>query len=473
MRNTKVALSEVSNTVTMADLRARFGNIEHRALQDLASYSNNPRKHPERQLVKLAASITEFGFVMPVLIDEDGVIIAGEARVAAAKRLGLAEVPVIVAHQWSKAQIRAYRLADNKLAELATWDAEALAIELAAIIEMDETPIEILGWETAEVDLLLDGNNQVVTCEDEADEQLEVPANPITRTGDLWQIGRHRLLCASSLEAASWAELLAGEMAAMAFTDPPYNVPVSGHVCGLGKVSHAKFAMASGEMSRAEFIAFLSSFLAVMLPHLKDGAVLDLCMDWRHMAELLAAFDDNALTLLNLCVWNKTNGGMGSLYRSKHELVLVAKKGKAPHTNNVKLGKHGRYRTNVWDYAGVNTFGRNRMADLADHPTVKPVALVADAIRDVSLPGEIVLDAFMGSGTTILAAERTKRRAYGIEIAPGYIDVAIRRWEALTGQKAVLASTGQTFAEVAEDRTEAEARADDPSSALAETTAED
>lgn len=473
MRNTKVALSEVPNTVTMADLRARFGNIEHRALQELTSYSNNPRKHPERQLVKLASSIAEFGFVMPVLIDEAGVIIAGEARVAAAKRLGLTEVPVIVAHQWSKAQIRAYRLADNKLAELATWDAEALAIELAAIIEMDETPIEILGWETAEVDLLLDGTSKVTTSEDEADEQLEVPANPVTHTGDLWLLGRHRLLCASSLEAASWAELLAGEMAAMAFTDPPYNVPVSGHVCGLGKVSHAEFAMASGEMSQAEFIAFLSSFLAVMLPHLKDGAVLDLCMDWRHMAELLAALDANALTLLNLCVWNKTNGGMGSLYRSKHELVLIAKKGKAPHTNNVKLGKHGRYRTNVWDYAGVNTFGRSRMADLADHPTVKPVALVADAIRDVSLPGEIVLDAFMGSGTTILAAERTKRRAYGIEIAPGYIDVAIRRWETLTGQKAVLASTGQTFAEVAEDRTEAEARADDPSSALAETTAED
>ncbi|MBN8485011.1 MAG: ParB N-terminal domain-containing protein [Sphingomonadales bacterium] len=450
----------------------RFGPITYRPVGSLTPYSNNPRKHPESQLVKLAASIAEFGFVMPVLIDEDGVIIAGEARVAAAKRLGLTEVPVIVAHQWSKAQVRSYRLADNRLAELASWNEQALAIELAAIIEMDETPIEILGWETAEVDLLIDATNEVNSSEDEADEQIEEPADPVTRTGDLWQLGRHRLLCASSLEAANWSELLAGEMAAMAFTDPPYNVPVSGHVCGLGKVSHDEFAMASGEMSQAEFIAFLSSFLAAMLPHLKDGAVLDLCMDWRHMGELLAALDANTLSLLNLCVWNKTNGGMGSLYRSKHELVLIAKKGKASHTNNVELGKHGRYRTNVWDYAGVNTFSRNRMADLADHPTVKPVALVADAIRDVSLPGEIVLDAFMGSGTTILASERTKRRAYGLEIAPGYVDVAIRRWEKMTGQQAVLASTGQSFAEVAAERAELKIRGEAPNSTLAATTTE-
>lgn len=433
----------------------RFGPIAYRAIDCLTTYCNNPRKHPERQLVKLAASITEFGFVMPVLIDEDSVIIAGEARIVAAKRLGMAEVPVIIAHQWSKAQVSAYRLADNKLAEIATWDADALAIELAAIIEMDETSVEILGWETAEVDLVIDGSNKPETSEDEADEQIEPPANPVTRPGDLWLLRRHRLLCASSLEEASWTDLLAGETAAMAFTDPPYNVPVSGHVCGLGKVSHAEFAMASGEMSQAEFIAFLSDFLAAMLPHLKDGAVLDLCMDWRHLAELLAALDANALTLLNLCVWNKTNGGMGSLYRSKHELVFVAKKGKGPHTNNVELGKHGRYRTNVWDYAGVNTFGRNRMADLADHPTVKPVALMADAIRDVSMPGEIVLDAFMGSGTTILAAERAKRRAYGMEIDPGYVDVAIRRWETLTGETAILASTGQSFAVAGEERAEA------------------
>lgn len=245
-----------------------------------------------------------------------------------------------------------------------------------------------------------------------------------------------------------------GDVGAMVFTDAPYNVPVSGHVCGLGKVQHAEFAMASGEMSRAEFATFLGDAIKQLSANVRDGAVLDLCMDWRHLPELLSATEANDLTLLNLCVWNKNNGGMGSLYRSKHELVLIAKKGKAPHTNNVELGKHGRYRTNVWDYAGVNSFGKGRMTDLADHPTVKPVALVADAIRDVTRPGEIVLDAFMGSGTTILAAERTKRSAYGIEIEPAYIDVAIRRWSAMTGEHAVLAETGDSFATVAARRSD-------------------
>jgi DNA modification methylase len=240
-----------------------------------------------------------------------------------------------------------------------------------------------------------------------------------------------------------------GREAAMVFSDAPFNVPVTGHVCGLGKVSHEEFAMASGEMSKSEFTGFLTDSFGQMAGVLKDGGVLTLAMDWRHSGEIIAAIEANALTLLNMCVWNKTNGGMGSLYRSKHELFWVAKKGKTKHTNNVELGKHGRYRTNVWDYAGVNSFGKSRMKDLADHPTVKPVALVADAIRDVSHPGEIVVDGFMGSGTTILAAERTKRIACGIEIDPRYIDVAIARWQAMTGEEATLAETGETFAEVA------------------------
>jgi|TARA_Y100000815_G_scaffold245846_1_gene245002 DNA modification methylase len=432
-------------------LEQKLGPIEYRSLVSLKRYENNPRKHPEKQLVKLAGSIREFGFAMPMLVDEQDIIIAGEARLEAARRVGITEVPVIVAHQWSPAQVRSYRLADNRLAELGAWDRETLAIELAAIIEFDETPVEILGWETAEIDLMLEEDFGAADepSADPADMQMEPPATPVSRAGDIWLLGEHRLLCGSSLETANWSKLLDGKTAAMAFTDPPYNVPVSGHVCGLGKVSHAEFAMASGEMSKVEFTAFLSAFIAAMLPHCRDGAVLDLCMDWRHLGELLSAIEGNGLSLLNLCAWNKNNGGMGSLYRSKHELVFITKKGKAPHTNNVELGKHGRYRTNVWDYAGVNTFGKDRMKDLADHPTVKPTALVADAIRDVTHPGEIVLDAFIGSGTTILACERTKRRGYGIEIEPGYVDVAIRRWEAMTGEKAVLLETGQDIAEVA------------------------
>lgn len=451
MSNTSNSLNQPPRANHIAALERQFGPIEYRPVAELKAYERNPRKHPERQLVSLAASIAEFGFAIPVLVDEAGTIIAGEARVAAARRLGMDSVPVLVAHHWRPAQVRAYRLADNRLAELASWDEEMLAIELAAVLEFDDVPVEILGWETAEIDVILDGAAEPEKA-DPADEQVAPPSNPVARAGDLWMLGAHRLYCGSSLDAESWSTLLGGETAAMAFTDPPYNVPVSGHVSGLGKVSHAEFAMASGEMTKAEFTGFLTTFIAQMLPHLKDGAVIDLCMDWRHMGELLASIDANGLSLLNLCAWNKTNGGMGSLYRSKHELVFIAKHGKKPHTNNVALGKHGRYRTNVWDYAGVNSFGKGRMGDLHDHPTVKPVALVADTIRDVTHPGEIVLDAFMGSGTTILAAERTRRRGFGIEIAPGYVDVAIRRWQAMTGEEAVLASTGQTFAEIADER---------------------
>jgi 16S rRNA G966 N2-methylase RsmD len=441
----------------LAALQQRLGPIDYRPIDLLKRYENNPRKHPEKQLVKLAGSISQFGFTIPVLLDEHDTIIAGEARVEAAKRVGIKEVPVLVAHHWSAAQVRAYRLADNKLASMGQWDTRTLAVELAAIIEFDETPIEILGWDTAEIDVILEDaelEQDSGAGSDPADEQPEPPTDPVSRTGDLWLLGPHRLLCGSSLDTGNWSLLLDSQTAAMVFTDPPYNVPVSGHVCGLGKVQHDEFAMASGEMTPFEFTAFLADFLGKMLPHLKDGAVLDVCMDHRHMGELISAIAANDLTHLNLCIFNKANGGMGSLYRSKHELVFIAKKGKAPHTNNVALGKHGRYRTNVWDYAGVNSFGKSRMENLADHPTVKPVALVADAIRDVTHSGEIVLDAFMGSGTTILGAERTKRKAFGIEIEPKYIDVAIRRWEAMSGERAVLAITGQSFADVAVERAE-------------------
>lgn len=436
----------------LSHLNHRLGPIEYRSLSALTAYAGNPRKHPEKQIVRLMASIEEFGFALPVLIDGEGAIIAGEARVEAAKRLNLSEVPVIVASHWSKAQVRAYRVADNRLGELSEWDEEALAIEIAAIIELDETPIELLGWETAEIDLIL-ADDREATQSDPADEVPELPRTPTSRMGDLWLLDKHRLLCGSSLEEESWTRVLGGQTAAMAFSDPPYNVPISGHVSGLGKQRHAEFAMASGEMSKAQFTEFLTTTVSLMAAPLKDGAILDLCIDHRHIGEMLAAIEGSGLAPINLCVWRKANGGMGSLYRSQHELVFIAKKGNGPHTNNVQLGKYGRNRSNIWEYAGANGFGKTRMDDLADHPTVKPIALVADAILDVTHPGEIVLDGFMGSGTTILAAERTKRVGYGIEIEPGYVDVVIRRWETMTGRQAVHAESGKTFAETAAERT--------------------
>lgn len=436
----------------LASLEQKLGTINYRKIDELIAYDGNPRKHSKNQLSKLTASIREFGFAMPVLVDCEDVIIAGHARVEAARTAGMHEVPVLVADQWSKAQVRAYRLADNRLAELSDWNEELLAVELAAIIEFDETSIEILGWETAEIDLIFDTGAKDDAA-DPADDCSELPKIPVSVLGDLWHLGQHRLFCGSSLDSGNWTTLMDGHEAAMVFTDAPYNVPVTGHITGLGRASHAEFAMASGEMSKSEFTAFLSDAIGHMSANLKDGGVLTLAMDWRHSGEMLAAIEASGLTLINMCVWNKNNGGMGSLYRSKHELFWIAKKGKAPHTNNVELGRFGRYRTNIWDYAGVNSFGKTRMEDLADHPTVKPTALVADAIRDVTHPGEVIIDAFMGSGTTILAAERTKRIAYGMDIEPKYIDVAVRRWEAMTGKRAMLAETGETIAELALRRT--------------------
>lgn len=436
----------------LVNIDHRLGEIQYRPPASLKLYANNPRKHPEKQIVKIMASVSQFGFAIPVLVDRSDVIIAGEARVEAAKRLGLPEVPVLSAEKWTPGQVKAYRLADNKLAQLSTWDNDALSVEIRDIVELGEVGAEAFGFDIGEIDFLLDDSTSGSPDDDPADAIPTPPKNPATRPGDMWILGKHRLLCDSCLEAESWSRLMDGETAQMVFTDAPYNVPIQGHVSGLGKHQHQEFAQASGEMSPAQFTAFLTDSFAGAAAHLKDGGVLALCMDWRHISEIMDAIRANGLSLLNLCIWNKSSGGMGSLYRSQHELVFIAKKGKAPHTNNVQLGKYGRYRTNVWCHAGANSFGASRDQDLADHPTVKPTALVADSIRDVTNPGEIVLDGFMGSGTTILAAERTKRVAYGIELEPAYVDVAIRRWETMTGKEAVLADTGQTFAEVAAAR---------------------
>jgi DNA modification methylase len=429
-------------------------SIEHVPLSALKPYSRNARIHSDRQLAQIAASIRAFGFNNPVLADAGGVIIAGHGRVEAAKTLGLETVPVIRLEHLSEDQRRAYILADNKLAERAGWDPEILAIELQHLTSVDlDFDISITGFEMAEIDLLI-GEQSATTAPGKTDPDDEVPsvddAGPaVTRPGDIWQIGPHRLICGDATDPASYAHLLDGEQAQMVFTDPPYNVKIDGHVCGLGAAKHREFAMASGEMTEGEFTGFLAAVFGNLVAHAADGAITFVCMDWRHLGEVLAAAKGNFTELKNLCVWSKTNGGMGSLYRSQHELVFVFKTGSAPHINNVELGKHGRYRTNIWSYAGVNSFGRSRDADLGMHPTVKPTALVADAILDCSKRKGIILDAFAGSGTTLVAAERTGRRGYGIELDPHYCDIIIRRLAKVAGLEAVHAATGKTFAESA------------------------
>jgi DNA modification methylase len=246
--------------------------------------------------------------------------------------------------------------------------------------------------------------------------------------------------------------LMGNSRADLVFTDPPYNVAIDGNVCGLGAVKHREFAFASGEMSQTQFTGFLSDTLGNIGRVMRDGAIAFVCMDWRHMGELLAAGEAAFTELKNLVVWNKTNGGMGAFYRSKHELIFVFKQGTAAHTNSFGLGETGRYRTNVWDYAGISSISAGRAEELAMHPTVKPVALIADAIRDCSRRGEIVLDGFGGSGSTLIAAEKTGRSARVIEYDPIYCDTIVRRWELFTGKKAALAGTEQLFDDVDEER---------------------
>jgi DNA modification methylase len=419
----------------------------------LKAYGQNNRIHTPASIAKLKASVEAFGFVTPILIDGQDVIIAGHGRFEAAKALGLEAVPTVVADHLSAAEVRALRIADNKLAELSDWNETALQIEFAELMDLSLTDglsfdLDITGFEIPEIDIIIGGVGAQSDVPAETVEDPD-PAKPVvTRPGDLWILGEHRILCSDALEASSYERVLESATVGMVFTDPPYNVPVQGHVRSGksdGGGTHREFAMASGEMSDAEFRTFLKTFIGHLVARLPKGGIVMICMDWRHIEELISAGKTSGLDLLNLCVWNKTNGGMGSLYRSKHEMICVFKRPGAPHTNNVELGRHGRYRTNVWDYAGVNSFGAGREADLADHPTVKPTALVADAIMDVSRRGDIVLDAFGGSGATLLAAEKAGRRARLIELDPAYVDVAIRRWQEMTGQKAVHSVTAETF----------------------------
>lgn len=429
-------------------------NIELMPIVRLRPYAQNARIHSRKQVTQIADSIRRFGFTNPVLVSDENEIVAGHGRVLAAKQLGIAEVPVLRLSHLSAEERRAYVLADNKLALNAGWDHELLSLELQALIDL-EFDVTVTGFSLAEIDLTLDRAQEASSdAPDGADRVPPLQEHAVTRTGDLWQLGRHRLLRGDARAAADVERLVGAGRVDLVFTDPPYNVPVQGHVSGLGRTQHREFAFASGEMSEAEFTEFLRTTLGNAAAVAKEGAIAFVCMDWRHMRELMTAADMVFSELKNLCVWNKTNGGMGSFYRSKHELVFVYKVGAAPHTNAFGLGEAGRYRTNVWDYAGISSLGVNRADELAMHPTVKPVALIADAIRDCSKRGEVVLDIFGGSGSTLIAAESCGRDARLLEFDAIYCDTIVSRWQTYTGKRATLLGDGRSFEEVAAERLE-------------------
>jgi DNA modification methylase len=428
-------------------------SVVNRAISTLAPYPHNARTHSKHQIRQISRSIEAFGFTNPILIDSENRIVAGHGRVEAAKLLGMKEVPTIRLEGLSPKQIRAYVIADNQLAQKSGWDRKILAIELQHLLTIDANfDLTITGFEIPEIDLIL----QEAAAGADQDDAFEMddtkPA--VTRSGDLWSLGKHRVLCDSALHQASYQALMGRKKAKIIFADPPYNVPIAGHVSGKGVVRHRDFVMASGEMSQVEFTSFLTASLGLLARFSSVGSLHYICMDWRHMKELMSVGDQVYGSLLNLCVWAKDNGAMGSFYRSQHELIFVFRNGKGPHMNNVQLGKYGRNRTNVWHYSGMNTFSRNNEEGnlLSLHPTVKPVALVADAILDSSARGDLVLDNFLGAGTTLIAAERVGRICFGIELDPLYVDVAVRRWQKQTGGDAVHVGSGKSFSEISTER---------------------
>lgn len=424
--------------VMLADRNGEPLVLAYRPTAALVPDRRNARTHPKKQIEQIVQSIRAFGFTNPILIDGDGNIIAGHGRLLAAKQIGLAEVPTIALQHLTEPQKRALRLADNKIALGAGWDLEILKLELADLAVLDvDFDLSLTGFSSGEIDVVLKG-------QPDPDDELipAVPTNPRTKAGDIWILDEHRIGCGDGRDP-TFLRAVVGEGAAIdaAFLDPPYNVKINGHANAKGR--HREFAMASGEMTDAAFVAFLKDSLGACAMVSRPGAVHFVCMDWRHMNALETAGDAVYGSLLNLCIWNKSNAGMGSLYRSKHELVFVYRVGDAQHFNAVELGKHGRNRTNILDYPSVNSLRGSRREDLALHPTVKPTAMVADASQDVTHRGDLVLDTFLGSGTTLVAAERTGRRFRGLDIDPAYVDVAIARWSALTGREARLASKGE------------------------------
>jgi len=428
--------------------------VEYVSIDSLQPDAKNPRLHTDRQIQQIARSIKSFGFNVPILADRLRRVVAGHGRLLAARLLGLEEVPVIQLESLTEPQARAFALADNRMTDQSQWSDQLLSEVFRDLSALElNFSLEDTGFTMGEIDFRIEGSSTSPAGHSDPADQLPEHSNQpaVSKRGCLWILGRHRLLCGDACDAASYDALMQGNLAQLVFTDPPYNVPVQGHVSGKGRIKHREFVKASGELTFGQFVHFLAGVMHLLARHSGDGSLHFQCMDWRHSSEILAAGNQAYTELKNICVWVKDNAGMGSLYRSQHELVFVFKSGRGPHRNNVELGVHGRNRSNVWKYPSPSSFGRQSEEGqlLALHPTVKPVAMIADAILDASARGDVVLDPFLGSGSTLVAAERVGRICYGIEIDPLYADTAIRRWQRYTGEAAVHAVSGRRFDELA------------------------
>lgn len=456
MRNLSAGAGQAAPDIQQLQHNLRI-DIVYRPVEDIRSYKRKLRKRSRRWQAAMQASIKRFGLILPILIDQHGEIIGGEGVFETAKQCGFSEVPTVRIDHLNEPDIRLLRLALNRIGEESSWDTVELSEEWRDLqpIAMD-LGYDVSGFTTPEIDSLL-YQPPSKEQEDADDQQMEAgaPGSEVSRVGDLWVLGDHLVLCASSLEAANLKLLMGGDLARMVLTDQPYNVKIQGNVGGLGKHKHREFVQASGEMDEAEFTQFLTTSIATLAEFTCDGALLYMFMDWRHQWEILSGIRAAGLAMVNMAVWAKTSPALGAFYRSQHELCFIVRKGRAKHTNNIDLGRWGRTRSNVWNYAGVNSFGPGRDEQLAMHSTCKNVSMLVDAIRDASDRGEIVLDGFLGSGSTLIAAERTGRICRGLELDPLYVDTILRRWERVTGGTAILQATGETMEQVAQSRAQA------------------
>lgn len=447
---TKVALQALAANTALNDIAPDI-KIDWRNTAGLKDAARKVRKIEDRHLNDMVRAISNFGFVSPLIVRGNRVV-DGHTRLAAARALAMPKVPCIDVSHLSEDKVRLLTVSLNRLAETGSWDLAELKFELEELETM-EFDLTLTGFTMPEIDIIF---GDEAADKDKEEEIPEPPAVPVTVEGDLWLLGKHRVLCGSALAAADFERLMGGDLAAAVLTDPPYNVVIEGNVSGLGMVKHGEFQMASGEMTREQFEEFLTVYQVLCRQYLLAGSVAFAFMDWRSIDLLTNAARKAGFKHINTITWNKGSGGMGSLYRSAHEFVGVFCNGEVPRVNHVELGKHGRDRTNVWSYPGANKPGTSGAKALKDHPTPKNLEMCADALRDVTNREDIVLDPFLGSGTTLIAAEQTARVCYGLELEPKFVDVIVRRWEKLTGSQAIHAETGETFQATGEARLETE-----------------